>query len=74
MGDLDWAARLRCRDCRFWETLDGLARSVGFCRRHPPQAVRNEDNEWDSVWPETLGADWCGEAQPRLRQQAASEA
>lgn len=61
-----------CMNCRFFERQgDEPDLDKGACRRHPP--VANYDAENDEVatcWPMVDFADWCGEfeAQPRERR------
>lgn len=57
-----------CSTCQWWTSRE--------CRRYPPQVVarvtsdvtgspgeyREEvETEFESVWPDTLHTDWCGE-------------
>lgn len=43
----------------------------GECRRHPPHlgdlVPKKHDELWRTygIWPRVIGADWCGECEPR---------
>ena len=47
-----------CGKCRFWKLSD--ARGMGHCRRRPP-VIPADGNRAAAAFPETSGADWCGE-------------
>ncbi|MGJ8633176.1 MAG: hypothetical protein ACSHX7_04590 [Luteolibacter sp.] len=54
-----------CSKCAHWNTT---AADKGECRRSAPQAlVFTVDNEtkFESRFPTTAAADWCGEFQPK---------
>jgi len=56
----------RCKNCRFWQLLEG---ERGICRRNSPlprdleQAQDGRSVIYRVSWPETHESDWCGEFQ-----------
>jgi hypothetical protein len=59
------SVRKRCNRCGWWESLDAECPDAsGLCRRHAPKPTLSSElavPSWSGVWPETDGADWCGE-------------
>lgn len=50
-----------CSNCRWWvESHDGF----GFCQRHAPHLVVNQQGVVSSGFPETDGANVCGDHEP----------
>ena len=46
-----------CRDCLFFQPLDGVHEMGPYCRRRAPQENRDGIPGWPLVEPD----DWCGE-------------
>jgi hypothetical protein len=53
---------IRCEQCRFWRERDD--NPLGTCQLNPPTLILI-DEAYQSVWPETQAADWCGKAEER---------
>jgi hypothetical protein len=54
-----------CEACKHWNQI---ASSEGECRRHSPQAlafVVDSETRFDSRFPTTAAADWCGDFERR---------
>lgn len=62
-----------CEDCRFWE-IASVVNQIGWCRKDPPVTRPNLITEtrcdWETRWPETIAADWCGQLE--LKEEPAS--
>lgn len=59
----------QCCTCTHWDAdrrSDDVS-AQGQCRAHPPRVIyvppkdRALDHPFESEWPWTMGADWCGE-------------
>jgi uncharacterized protein YbaR (Trm112 family) len=56
--------RIYCKDCRYWDPKG----KAGECRRHCPVIIwgRGEhEDDIQTVFPETYGSEWCGEAEQK---------
>lgn len=58
-----------CASCRFYKPHN-MQRHDGYCRRHAPSPVVNQQNMKDQVlqlaeWPTVSGDNWCGEFKPK---------
>lgn len=50
-----------CSECTYWKPLSA---TDGECRRQPPQAISfkvNDELRYETKFPVTSEADWCGE-------------
>jgi predicted amidophosphoribosyltransferase len=54
----DAIGRVTCGECRWWQA--GLTDKPGRCRAHPPVITAGAYH--CTLWPETYGDAWCGEA------------
>lgn len=56
-----------CYQCRFWKDGgrdgDRVPCRDGQCRRRAPVVMDSSQN-FGPCWPNTSGADWCGDFQP----------
>ena len=54
-------ANATCSKCAYWKSVSS---EKGECRRNAPQSVVfavDEDTRFETHFPETAAADWCGE-------------
>lgn len=63
----------RCLECRYWLYPKGFTMKVpdymsAECRRHAP--ITGPGQIRLPIWPETAGAQWCGDFSRRLRDSA----
>jgi hypothetical protein len=56
-----------CQACRFW---DRKGSTTGSCRRHAPSS--SERDHEVARWPETSGADGCGEGEAEIPEGRAA--
>lgn len=55
----------KCQSCTYWQPKSD---ATGECRRHAPQTIAftvDEDVRFESRFPVTQAADWCGDYEAR---------
>ena len=52
-----------CCNCKYWMPFPGKPEGQGECRRYAPHPPAVLDS---TKWPKTMGADWCGEHEPKV--------
>ncbi len=54
-----------CKTCPHF-SMDGLYKSLGYCRINPPVASRSPHMHEYGVWPLVAEADWCSKHPERF--------